>query len=54
MPLLCTYVAETPVDGFAYHRLPSGLLVELVATGNKPVFDAWFAGGDFSGADESR
>lgn len=38
--------------GFAYHRLPSGLLVELVDRSRKPDFDRWFAGGSFTTAEE--
>jgi Glyoxalase/Bleomycin resistance protein/Dioxygenase superfamily len=33
-----------PVNG-AYHRLPSGVLVELVDTARKPLFEAWWEGG---------
>jgi Glyoxalase/Bleomycin resistance protein/Dioxygenase superfamily len=51
MPLVCTYATSGLADGFAYHRLPSGLVVELVDTGRKPDFDAWFSGADFSTPD---
>jgi catechol 2,3-dioxygenase-like lactoylglutathione lyase family enzyme len=37
-----------PADGygvFTYVQPPSGLLVELVWSGVKPMFDRWFAGG---------
>jgi catechol 2,3-dioxygenase-like lactoylglutathione lyase family enzyme len=37
-----------PADGygvFTYVQPPSGLLVELVSTAVKPMFDRWFAGG---------
>ncbi|MGA0878033.1 MAG: hypothetical protein ACO3SP_02840 [Ilumatobacteraceae bacterium] len=30
---------------FVYVRPPSGLIVELVWSGIKPMFDRWFAGG---------
>lgn len=33
--------------GFAYHRLPSGLLVELVDRARTADFQRWFAGGSF-------
>jgi catechol 2,3-dioxygenase-like lactoylglutathione lyase family enzyme len=47
-PLLVTYAGDpaAPV-GFAYHRLPSGLLVELVDAARRPAFERWFAGGPF-------
>lgn len=38
--------------GFAYHRLPSGLLVEIVDRSRKPDFDRWFAGESFTTAEE--
>jgi catechol 2,3-dioxygenase-like lactoylglutathione lyase family enzyme len=37
-----------PADGygvFTYVQPPSGLLVELVSTAVKPMFERWFAGG---------
>lgn len=34
---------------FAYHRLPSGLLVELVDGRSRAAFERWFAGGTFPG-----
>lgn len=37
-----------PDDGygvFTYVQPPSGLLVELVSTAVKPMFERWFAGG---------
>ena len=39
---------RAPQDGFGvftYVQPPSGLLVELVWSGVKPMFDRWFAGG---------
>ena len=39
---------RTPADGygvFTYVQPPSGLLVELVATSVRPMFERWFAGG---------
>ncbi len=47
-PRLVTY--DHPGDGalgFAYHRLPSGLLVELVDRARIADFERWFAGGSF-------
>lgn len=37
------------VSFFAYHRLPSGLLVELVDGRARRAFERWFAGGPFPG-----
>jgi catechol 2,3-dioxygenase-like lactoylglutathione lyase family enzyme len=40
-----------PADGygvFTYVQPPSGLLVELVSTAVKPMFDRWFAGGSLA------
>ena len=54
MPMICTYATPATVDGFAYHRLPSGLVLELVDTDRKPDFDAWFAGADFSSPDAAQ
>lgn len=51
MPVLCTYATSAPADGFAYHRLRSGLVIELVDTARRPDFDAWFSGADFSSPD---
>ena len=52
-PLVVTYEhSGEGARGFAYHRLPSGLLVELVDVARKPDFDRWFAGGDFVTAEE--
>ena len=50
-PLLATYAGAGlhPV-GFAYHRLESGLLVELVDAARRPAFERWFAGGPFPAA----
>lgn len=47
-PLLVTYAgaSDRPI-GFAYHRLASGLLVELVDAARRPAFERWFAGGPF-------
>jgi lactoylglutathione lyase len=39
---------RAPADGygvFTYVQPPSGLLVELVSTAVKPMFERWFAGG---------
>lgn len=47
-PLLVTYDGEGPDPvGFAYHRLRSGLLVELVDRSRRDGFERWFAGGPF-------
>jgi Glyoxalase/Bleomycin resistance protein/Dioxygenase superfamily len=54
MPLVCTYATAATVDGFAYHRLPSGLVLELVDTDRRPDFDAWFSGADFSTPDAGQ
>ena len=54
MPVACTYATPAAADGFAYHRMPSGLMVELVDTGRKPDFDAWFTGANFSAPDAPR
>ncbi len=42
--------AATPDDqpaGFTYHRLHTGLWVELVDIARKPAYETWIAGGDF-------
>lgn len=41
------------VSFFAYHRLASGLLVELVDARARSAFERWFSGGPFPGT-ESR
>lgn len=47
-PLLVTYDhAGEGARGFAYHRLPSGVLVELVDRSRAADFERWFAGGSF-------
>jgi len=47
-PLLATYDSgRDEAVGFAYHRLPSGLLLELVDVARRPGFERWFAGGPF-------
>ncbi len=47
-PCLATYAtADGRAAGFAYHRLPSGVLVEFVAAARRPVLEAWFAGGSW-------
>ena len=49
MPMELTLASRdlvTPV-GFAYHRSPQGMRVELVSTEARPMFDRWLAGGDF-------
>jgi len=33
--------------GFAYHRLPSGVLVELVDAARRPELEAWLRGGAY-------
>jgi hypothetical protein len=46
----CGATADTPGGqpvGFSYHRLRSGLWVELVDIARKPAYDQWIAGGDF-------
>ncbi len=46
----CGATAATPDGrpaGFSYHRLHSGLWVELVDLSRKPAYDQWIAGGDF-------
>lgn len=46
----CGATAATPdgrPTGFSYHRLHSGLWVELVDLARKPGYDTWIAGGDF-------
>lgn len=50
-PRVVTYDSdrEGPV-GFAYHRLPTGQLVELVDASRREGFEAWFAGGEFADA----
>lgn len=49
--LVVTYdTSDGRVAGFAYHRLPSGQLVELVDASRRPDFDRWFAGGSFVAA----
>ena len=50
-PLVVTYDGRGDgVRGFAYHRLPSGMLVELVDESRRPDFETWFAGGPFPSA----
>lgn len=47
-PRLVTYDhAGEGALGFAYHRMPSGLLVELVDRAREPDFERWYAGGSF-------
>lgn len=50
-PLLVTYASPSagPV-GFAYHRLASGVLLELVDAARREQFAAWFAGGSWKPA----
>jgi hypothetical protein len=49
--LLVTYDTEDgSVVGFAYHRLPSGQVVEIVDASRKAQFERWFAGGSFVAA----
>ena len=38
------------VTGFAYHRLASGMFLELLDAAREPAFEAWFAGGPHPGA----
>jgi hypothetical protein len=42
------------VSFFAYHRLSSGLVVELVDARARRAFERWFAGGPFPGGGERR
>lgn len=45
-PRLLTYETRSGrAAGFAYHRLPSGALVELVDAANRLGLEAWLAGG---------
>lgn len=45
---LVTYQTRSgEVAGFAYHRLPSGSLIELVDAARREDFEAWFAGAPF-------
>lgn len=47
-PRLVTYDSEHGgAVGFAYHRLASGLIVELVEADRKHLFEQWFAGAGF-------
>lgn len=47
-PRLATYDGEgEDAVGFAYHRLATGALIELVDSSRRPAFDRWFAGGPF-------
>lgn len=47
-PRLATYDGDgEDAVGFAYHRLPTGALIELVDSARRPGFDQWFAGGPF-------
>lgn len=47
-PRLVTYDGDgDDAVGFAYHRLPTGALLELVDRARRPAFDRWFAGGPF-------
>ena len=49
---LVTYDAATDeAVGFAYHRLPSGPLIELVDAARRDDFERWFAGGPFPAGD---
>ena len=48
-PILTTY--ESPSGepaGFTYHRLPSGILFELVDSARKAQFEVWLSGGEFT------
>lgn len=41
-PLQATFDSDSGgVSGFAYHRLPSGALVELVDAGARPAMERW-------------
>ncbi|MTD13878.1 VOC family protein [Nakamurella sp. YIM 132087] len=47
-PMLATYDSgQDGASGFAYHRLPGGVLLEICASSRRPGFEAWFAGGPF-------
>jgi hypothetical protein len=46
--LVVTYdTGDGRVAGFAYHRLATGVLLELVDRRRQPEFERWFAGGSF-------
>ena len=48
IPLLVTADDGTgEAAGFAYHRAPSGSMIEIFDRVNKPAFEQWFAGGPF-------
>ncbi|HEY8339516.1 MAG TPA: VOC family protein [Egibacteraceae bacterium] len=54
-PLQVTYDSPAGgVSGFVYHRLPSGLLVELVDAARRPDFERWWAGGDLVAHEPTR
>lgn len=47
-PLLVTADDGTDeASGFAYHRTPSGAMIEIFDRVNKPAFEHWFEGGPF-------
>lgn len=51
-PRLVTYQSRSgDAAGFAYHRLRSGPLIELVDGARRADFEAWFAGGPFPSGD---
>lgn len=55
MPLLCTYAGDPDnAVGFAYHRLHTGQLVELVDSSRRAGFEEWFAGGQFPAPASAR
>lgn len=50
LEMVATYPGDADeVSGFAYHRLPGGMFLELLDSGRRAGFDAWFAGGPFPG-----
>jgi hypothetical protein len=50
-PRLVTYAtASGEPKGFAYHRLPSGMLIEVVDRARAAQFAEWFAGGEWAPA----
>lgn len=55
MPLLCTYAGDpNEAVGFAYHRLHTGQVVELVDSSRRAAFENWFAGGEFPAPASAR
>ena len=47
-PVLATYDSGSDqAVGFAYHRMASGVIVELVNSARRELFELWYAGGEF-------